>query len=372
MSITLGKTRKKLSDIRDWLNEKLIEREDEIRGCLVGLIASEHVFMIGPPGTAKSILAECVCASVEGSRYFGYLMNKFTAPEDLFGQISVKKMDEEDVYERKTEGMIPESNILFLDEIWKANSAINNALLKITNERIYRNGTKEMRVPLVSMICASNEFPEGDELGAIYDRIAFKFKVDYVSNENFFQLLNMSPIDAKDVPKITFEELRAVQKEALSMHIPDEVIKDLLQLRTRLNAENIRVSDRKWRQAENLLRAYAFLCERKGAVTRKDLFILKDVLWVTEDQINKVTSIVLDIADPAAKVALDFSNELQSVLNAGSYNSQDECAEVIAKVKDIRNRIKVSYADSQSPALKDLLSKIDKHLKDLSEKLVRV
>lgn len=360
---------RKLKAIKEWLAKNLIERDEEIEAFVTALLAREHVFLIGPPGTGKSLLAEALCHCVKGAQFFGYLMNKFTAPEDLFGQVSIKKMDEEDVYERKTEAMLPEADIAFLDEIWKANSAINNALLKIINERIYRNGTNDIKVPLTSMFCASNEFPEGDELGAIYDRIAFKFIVSYVSADNFKRLTQMQDLDITSGPKITLKELGKAQRDAMSLTVPDNVWDALCALRAKLAAQNVTVSDRKWRQSVKLLKAKAYL-ESQTHVSVRNITVLKDVLWMTEQQVPVVQSTVLDIADPVAKVALEFSNEFKSVMDNASFGTQDECAEAVSKVKSIKQKVKLAYADNQSESLETLLERIDKALNDLVEKLV--
>ena len=365
-----GKLRDKFVSIDNWLRSILIEREEEVQGCMIALVAGEHVFLVGPPGTAKSLLAECICNSIVGAKYFGILMNKFTVPEELFGPISIKKMDEQDVYERKVESMLPEADIAFLDEIWKANSAINNTLLRVTNERIYKNGTKESKVPLKTMFCASNEFPEGDELGAIYDRLALKFCVHYVSDESFLQLMSLKDIDPTSGPKITVEEMEDAKAEAMAIDIPEDVRLKLKEMRVRLMAENVVVSDRKWRQAEKLIKASAFLRGNKEVVVQ-DLSILKDVLWKTEQQIATVMSTVLDIADPTAKIALELSNEFRSVVDNATYNTQDECAEAISKIKTIGKKVKVAIADNpKSTVFQTLLDRINQTLKDISDRLV--
>jgi hypothetical protein len=122
----------------------------------------------GSPGTAKSALVRAIAQAFGGS-YFERLLTKFSTPEELFGPISLKAL-EQDRYERVTAGKLPEAEFAFVDEVFKANSAILNSLLTAMNERLFHNDGAPAQMPLVSLFGASNELPEGKELEALFDR----------------------------------------------------------------------------------------------------------------------------------------------------------------------------------------------------------
>src|SRR5713226_2741273 len=178
----------KLATIRDELNHLFLERTELIDGALCALLSAHHVLVIGPPGTAKSMLADGLCQRIEGASYFQWLLTKFSTPEEIFGAVSLKGLEADD-YRRVTDHKLPEAHIAFLDEIFKSNSSILNALLTIINERLFHNGRERVRVPLITMFGASNELPDEEELTALYDRFMLRFTVDYVVEE--FRFLKM-------------------------------------------------------------------------------------------------------------------------------------------------------------------------------------
>src|SRR4249920_1996526 len=176
-------TRDRLRRVRDELSATFMERGDLIDGALAALLSRQHVLIIGPPGTAKSMLADALCRRVEGASYFQWLLTKFTTPEELFGAVSLKALEADD-YRRVTANKLPEAHIAFLDEVFKASSSILNAVLTIINERFFHNGRQVAAVPLLTLFGASNELPEDDELLALYDRFLLRFVVGYI-NEDF-------------------------------------------------------------------------------------------------------------------------------------------------------------------------------------------
>src|SRR5262247_1833164 len=178
----------KLKKIREELRQTFLERADLIDGALAALLSSHHVLLIGPPGTAKSMLADELCARIEGANYFQWLLTRFSTPEEIFGAVSLKALEQDD-YRRVTAHKLPEAHIAFLDEIFKANSSILNAILTLINERIFHNGKEIVSVPLLTLFGASNELPEDDELTALYDRFLLRFVVNYIVED--FRFLRM-------------------------------------------------------------------------------------------------------------------------------------------------------------------------------------
>src|SRR5215470_17795440 len=183
----------KLQALERELTASLIERDEVVRASLVALLAEQHLVILGPPGTAKSALVTELARRISpqngaGLRNFAYLMTRFTTPEELFGPVSVSGL-KRDEYRRITAGKLVEAELVFLDEIFKASSAILNALLKIANERAFHNGGQEMQVPLISLFGASNEMPQGNELEALWDRFLLRFRVGYVTDTGFVRFI---------------------------------------------------------------------------------------------------------------------------------------------------------------------------------------
>ena len=279
----------RLRQLRDALLTGLVERDLPVRLALIASLAGEHLLMVGPPGTAKSLVARRLHLAFAKSSYFERLLTRFTVPEELFGPLSIKGL-EEDRYERLTEKYLPSASIAFLDEIFKANSAILNSLLTLLNEREFDNGTRREKTPLIAVIGASNELPESEELDALFDRFLLRVHVGAVSKTGFSNLIGLRGHAAPDVPeshKLTDADVAEIQAAAENVEVPDDVVAMLCALREWCGAESIQVSDRRWRKIVKLLQVSA-LTNGREIVSIWDCWLLQHCLWNKAEDREKI------------------------------------------------------------------------------------
>jgi MoxR-like ATPase len=303
--------RETLRTIRDELQQIFLERTELIDGALVALLAGQHVLVIGPPGTAKSMLADEVCRRLTGAHYFQWLLTRFTTPEELFGAVSLKALEQDD-YRRLTTHKLPEAHIAFLDEIFKASSSILNTILTLINERRFHNGREVTAVPLLTLFAASNELPEDDELLALHDRFLLRFVVDYLGEDfRFLKLLQAGPPPARTT--LALGELEQARAEAAALPVPAEVLRAITDLRRELRRREIVVSDRRWAQSLGALRGHAYLAGRP-AVSEEDVPFLEHVLWRDPAERATVRSTIRELLrgyEDEARVLLYQSRELR-------------------------------------------------------------
>ncbi len=299
--------KEQISKLIQEISVGLHERDEIVALALLAILSGQSVFLYGPPGTAKSLIARRLSLAFKKSKYFEYLMNRFSTPEEVFGPVSIKEL-KEDRYIRKTNGYLPEADIAFLDEIWKSSPAILNTLLTIINERKFRNGDKVTDVSLKGIVAASNEIPaENQGLEALYDRFIVRLVVNPMTERrNFDALLNDIPTEPI-VPvneSLTFDAQKwnealtnlndvAVSKETLNViHAIRQKI-DEYNKKEANKSSPIYISDRRWQKMARILKMAAYLCDR-SEVKPVDALILKDCLWTKVDNKDALSKMVRD------------------------------------------------------------------------------
>jgi len=295
--------REKIEKNLEILNSGLVGKEKVMKLGLLSILSGENMILVGPPGTAKSEISRRlreILADSDSETYFEYLFTKFTTPEEIFGPLSIKQL-QNDKFERNMEGYMPSSRIVFLDEIFKANSSILNTLLTILNERVFHNGLKREKTPLISLIGASNELPfENDELTALYDRFLIRAVVGYVSDDEIEELLDIKETDMEIPAEIKFIEsdLNEIKSESEKVRVTSGIKRTIMQIRQEYNkifAEDNHeiISDRKLVKMVKLLKVSAYLNGR-DKVDFSDLMLLTNCLWNNPENIEKVTKLVLE------------------------------------------------------------------------------
>lgn len=261
--------------------------KDEIIDLLgIGLVARENVFLLGPPGTAKSALVRQLSTCISDGKNFEYLLTRFTEPNEIFGPFDIRKLKEGELV-TNTDGMMPEASLVFLDEIFNANSAILNSLLMALNEKIFRRGKETLHLPALMFVGASNVLPEDEALNALLDRFLIRVRSDYADPEKLNEVLlagwKLEDKEERTIPVLSSDSIRGLQKAARRIDLTP-VRKTYIEVIHTLRNTGIRVSDRRAVKLQNLIAASALISHRNEA-TLSDLWVLKHI-WDTEEQME--------------------------------------------------------------------------------------
>ena len=332
------------------MNRGIYEKETEISLSLLAALAGESIILLGPPGVAKSMVARQLKTAFRDAQSFEYLMSRFSTPDEIFGPVSIQKLKTSDTYERAMEGYLPTADVVFLDEIWKAGPAIQNTLLTVINEKIFRNGNREMHLPLKLLVAASNELPaKGEGLEALWDRFVIRIESRPIKLEKNFRAMLLDshadflgPTDFTDSTdfsgftgglghadfadnadfsdlKITSEEYAEWTEKICKIGVQEEVLDAISAIRKSLRAvnvdeaaerRNIYVSDRRWKNIVRLLRTSAFMQDREE-VDICDLLPIYHCLWQEPEERDAIRNIVIRaLFSPFADKLVEMKNAL--------------------------------------------------------------
>lgn len=296
--------KQRIQELLREMNRGIYEKDTEIALSLLAAMAGESVILLGPPGVAKSMVARRLKSAFRDARSFEYLMSRFSTPDEIFGPVSIQKLKTSDTYERAVDGYLPTADVVFLDEIWKAGPAIQNTLLTVINEKLFRNGNREMQLPLKLLVAASNELPaKGEGLEALWDRFVIRLESRPIRQEkNFLEMLSLTPC-LYPVERGAISEAEYTQwSEAIyNIGIAREVLNAIIDIRKGLKSVNvddaderrdIYVSDRRWKNIAHLLRTSAFLQDREE-VKACDLLPIYHCLWQEPEERDAIRTIVI-------------------------------------------------------------------------------
>ncbi|MFO0618770.1 MAG: AAA family ATPase [Polyangiaceae bacterium] len=291
----------RLRTLAGTLERQFLGKDEIIRLLMIAVVAGEHCVLLGPPGTAKSALIRSL-AELMQARYFEYLLTRFTEPNEIFGPVDIAAF-REGQYRRNTAGMLPEAEIVFLDEVFKSNSAILNALLTLLNERKYTSGAQILKCPLISVFAASNEVPGDETLTAIFDRFLLRVRSDNLDAYHFSDLLQRGiqfevrqMMGQRSQPVLAARELTDMARTfGQRMNFTDAFLSSYKGLVFQIRAEGISLSDRRVVKMLKLFAASAFIDGRPNA-DASDFFVLKHI-WNNEDQADILEGVVQPVLE---------------------------------------------------------------------------
>ena len=333
--------RDKFTTVRKELGESLIERSEEIDLLLTSLIAGEHLLLVGPPGCGKSLLIDSLMRWTHGSK-FSCLLNRFSMPEELLGMYSLSEL-KLDKFVRITTNKLPESQYVFLDEIFRASPAILNVLLKLLNEKTFDKGDGiARRVPLEICLGAANDWPSGDEgksLGALVDRFMLRKSVLPISSAAGRQKLLWNNSAPEFSTSLTPSELTAARLDAQGIPWSSEGMKALEAILDELARQSVRPSDRRQFKSVAIVQAYAWL-NGGDEVLPEHLEVLQHVLWVDQEESAKVRSVIMQIAAPVGMKVNGLISEIEQVLSSVDPKDLGQAATAAAKLSEINKTLK--------------------------------
>lgn len=336
----------KLSLLKNRLNSLFVDRDREVVAAIASLISGEPAIFISPPGTGKTRLIE-ILSEMVNARYFYYLLTKFTEPDELIGPVDVASL-KRGRYVRIVKGKLPEAEIVFLDEIFRASSAIRNFLLDIILYKRVYNGSDYLKAPILTVFTASNEVSQENEDAALYDRFTIRDFYGPVGFDSWKQLLekglmleigrgsHFDPILSSDDVRMLQEGVKKRASEALGN---EALIGKYLEVLAELKSTGVELSDRRKVKAIIVASAISFIYREKEISLESLGDAIRLTAPSTEDDLKKIEDVLVKVG-----------------LSSYEYRVR-QLKTLEAELSNIMARAKAVPADSNLRALSDVLSK---------------
>jgi len=330
------------------IKQQFIGKDEVIDLLGVCLVARENLFILGPPGTAKSAIVQNLARRMQGT-IFDYLLTQFTEPNEIFGPFDIRQLRDGNLV-TNTEGMLPEATFVFLDELLNANSAILNSLLMVLNERVFRRGRETRSLPTLLVVGASNQLPEDEALGALFDRFLLRVQCDLVEDARLQHVLRagwaLDHQGEQQVSELSIEDITGIQQAIQSANL-EPILDEYSELVVRLRQVGVALSDRRAVKLQRLIAASAFLCGRETA-DRTDLWVLRYV-WDTVEQQSVVETIVQTFVD-------EKKSETEIVQHPRSHGETPDPDRLAEDVQAIISQASENVAESELAQLRDRLN----------------
>lgn len=311
----------KLRILMDELSARFMERRSMIEANMLGLLAKEHTFNLGVPGTGKSNVVTDLMSAFDGADCYETLLSRTRPEAAVLGPWNLPELREKGDFHRKITGFLPTATLAFLDEIGKMSPVLGHDLLAILNERKYHevNGGRTYKiVPLYTAFTASNELiaDESDDAAALWDRLMIRVEVEPIASDaNFVKLLEFGALPTAPAPLTTIpwqDMADVIDNVVPAVGVPSDVIEAMVELRRQLRVAEIRPSDRRWRKAVRIIQAAAYLGGRDQA-EQDDLYALRYVLWDDPAQITTVERMTLSISNPMAEEVIKVLDAVEEI-----------------------------------------------------------
>ena len=354
---------------------QFVQRDSEITGLSIALIAGTNMLLLGPPGTAKSLVTEVFAKSlnVADNEYYERQLGAFTVPEEVFGPFDLPKL-EAGIYERKVDGYLPTAKVAYLDEIFNANQSLLTTLNKVLNEHKFDQGTQRLDCPLDLCVGAANVYPEGDlALEALYDRFLIRFWTPYINTrQGMIDLLtSVEPEVTATLESGDIELLRAARKK---VQVPKNVLEVLLDIRDELAGVGIECSDRRWKQVLKLVQAKAVLEAREVAAVR-DLMVLADSVWDKHEDRPQVYGIVAAVCAPElheATMLLDAAIQCRAEVDLKDPSAKAERRKAITQIGMIVKELNDLGGTSKDAEIAEMMMKVSRMKADIARAVAKL
>ena len=358
---------KPLLSVRDILIEMFVNRENEILAVLTSIISGEPAILIGPPGTAKTALIETLAKLIE-AKYFYYLLNPFTDPNELLGPIDIRELRKGN-YVRITANRLPDAEIVFLDEVFKAGSAVRNLLLDIILHKRYLNGVEYKKLPILTLYTASNEISTDSTDAAFYDRLTIRSFVKKVDRTFLKELISKAVLLAVNnhnnnlKPIVTVDYIRQLQNltkaRATDIINNSMMVDKVAEVINMVEAKGIELSDRRIAKLIIVASAISLIYGENEVSPDALAEAFRLVAPHNEDDLTKIEEVLMKvklttISSEQLHQLLMIEAEINNVLNRIEEKKRkqrlEELKEDIATLKEVvDNLIEVTRQLEKNP-----------------------